>query len=140
MRCLKFCSIENFKSINFLLKIPKKILKINFYANLSASSSEYFFPYWVNFTPIFRQGGGLIFTNNCLFHFSPLRIYKLKQFQNELIFNEASCLRFSSNMTVLQLPFRFSCCWSNRFQKMLVGKASFLSLWINILFKRFKKD
>ena len=80
-----------------------------------------------------------MFTNNCLFHFSPLRLYKLKEFENELFFNEASCLRFSSKMTVLQLPFKFSCCWSNCFQKILVGKASFLSLWINILFKRYKQ-
>ena len=91
-----------------------------------------FFPYWVNFTPIFRQRGVLIFTNNCLFHFSPLQIHQQTQFQNELTFNETSYLRFSRNMTILKLPSRGSCCWSTRFQKMLLGKASFLSLWINI--------
>ena len=90
---------------NILLKVPKKILKINFYANLSASSSECFFNIESILCQISGKEGGEVFTINCLFHFSLLRIYKLKQFQNELIFNEASCLSFSSYMTVLQLPF-----------------------------------
>ena len=44
LRCLIFCSIENFKSDQFFAQhSKKKILKINFYANLNASSSNHFF-------------------------------------------------------------------------------------------------
>ena len=45
----------------FCLKF-QKILKIIF-LQIWAPLPRNIFPYWVNFTPIFRQGGGLIFTN-----------------------------------------------------------------------------
>ena len=110
---LKFFGVEKFKWIRFLLKIPKN--PENYICKFERLFLGIFFACWVNFTPIFRQRGVLIFTNNCLFHFFPLHIHKQTQFQNELIFNETSYLRFSRNMTILKLPSRGSCCWSTRF-------------------------